>query len=81
MVDGGKRLLGGHRIRHYGLLASASCKANIARARQLMAALMAEVDPPAVHVTAAQANAVSRPTSGVHLYDCLHSRWKIRSML
>src|ERR1700757_1938295 len=40
------------RIRHYGLLASASCKANIARARQLMAALMAEVDPPAVDVTA-----------------------------
>jgi hypothetical protein len=43
---------GFHRIRHYGLLASASCKANIARARQLMTALMAEVDPPAVHVTA-----------------------------
>src|SRR5262249_13860241 len=38
---------GFHRIRHYGLLASASCKANIARARQLMAAPMAEVDPPA----------------------------------
>src|SRR6516162_1868611 len=31
---------GFHRIRHYGLLASASCKANIARARQLMAAPM-----------------------------------------
>ena len=41
-----------HRIRHYGLLASASCKANIARARQFMAAPMAEVDPPAVHDTA-----------------------------
>src|SRR5215831_13339167 len=40
---------GFHRIRHYGLLASASCKANIAHARQLMAAPMAEVDPPAVH--------------------------------
>jgi hypothetical protein len=40
---------GFHRIRDYGLLASASCKANIARARQLMAAPMAEVDPPAVH--------------------------------
>src|SRR5262247_2630696 len=37
---------GFHRIRHYGLLASASSKANIARARQLMAAPMAEVDPP-----------------------------------
>ena len=44
---------GFHRIRHYGLLASASCKANIARARQLiMAAPMAEVEPPAVHDTA-----------------------------
>jgi len=41
-----------HRIRHYGLLASAGCKANIARARQLMAAPMAEVDAPAVHDTA-----------------------------
>jgi hypothetical protein len=40
-----------HRIRHYGLLASASCKANLARARQLMAAPMAEVDP-VVHDTA-----------------------------
>jgi len=43
---------GFHRIRHYGLLASASCKANIARARQLMAAPMAEVEPPAVRDTA-----------------------------
>jgi Putative transposase/Transposase zinc-binding domain len=41
-----------HRIRHYGLLASASCKANTARARQLMAAPMAEAEPPAVHDTA-----------------------------
>ena len=29
---------GFHRIRHYGLLASAGCKANIARARELIAA-------------------------------------------
>ena len=43
---------GFHRIRHYGLLVSAGCKANIARARQLMAAPMAQVDPPAVHDTA-----------------------------
>jgi hypothetical protein len=42
---------GFHRIRHYGLLASAGCKANIARARQLIAAPMAEVDPPTVHDT------------------------------
>jgi hypothetical protein len=43
---------GFHRIRHYGLLPSASCKTNIARAKQLMAAPMAEVDPPAVQDTA-----------------------------
>jgi hypothetical protein len=43
---------GFHRIRHYGLLASAGCRANIARARELMAAPMAPVDPPAVHNTA-----------------------------
>jgi hypothetical protein len=43
---------GFHRIRHYGLLASAGCKANIARAKKLMAAAMPEIDPPAVHDTA-----------------------------
>ena len=43
---------GFHRIRHYGLLASAGCKAKIARARQLMPVPMAEVEPPAVHDTA-----------------------------
>jgi len=42
---------GFHRIRHYGLLASAGCKANIARAKDLMAAAMPEVDPPAAHDT------------------------------
>ena len=31
---------GFHRIRHYGLLASAGCKANIARAKELMATPM-----------------------------------------
>ncbi|HEX7198905.1 MAG TPA: IS91 family transposase, partial [Dongiaceae bacterium] len=36
---------GFHRIRHYGLLASAGCKANIARARELMAAPMPGLDP------------------------------------
>jgi hypothetical protein len=38
---------GFHRIRHYGLLASPGCKVNIARARQLIAAPMPAVDPPA----------------------------------
>jgi hypothetical protein len=43
---------GFHRIRHYGLLASAGCKANLARAKELMAAPMPQVDPPAAHDTA-----------------------------
>jgi len=41
-----------HRIRHYGLLASAGCKANIARARELMAAPMPGLDPLVAHDTA-----------------------------
>jgi hypothetical protein len=40
---------GFHRIRHYGLLASAVCKANIARARELIAAPPPAMDPPAEH--------------------------------
>src|ERR1700752_1640728 len=42
---------GFHRIRHYGLLASASCKTNIARARELMAAPIPQIEPPAAHDT------------------------------
>jgi hypothetical protein len=34
-------------VRHYGLLASPGCKANIARARELIAAPMPTVDPSA----------------------------------
>jgi hypothetical protein len=37
---------GFHRIRHYGLLASATCKANIARAKELIAAPLPVIDPP-----------------------------------
>ena len=37
---------GFHRIRHYGLLASAGCKANIARARELIAAPVPSGDTP-----------------------------------
>jgi len=37
---------GFHRIRHYGLLASATCKTNIARARELIAAPVPVMDPP-----------------------------------
>jgi len=38
---------GFHRIRHYGLFASATCKTNIARARELIAAPVPVIDPPA----------------------------------
>jgi Putative transposase/Transposase zinc-binding domain len=42
---------GFHRIRHYGLLASAGCKANIARARELIAVPTPVVDPSGAHDT------------------------------
>ena len=51
-VKTGERRKSGHRIRHYGLLASAGCKANIARAKELMAAPMPQVEPPSVRDTA-----------------------------
>jgi hypothetical protein len=38
---------GFHRIRHYGLLASVTCKANIARARELIATPLPPIDPSA----------------------------------
>jgi hypothetical protein len=40
---------GFHRIRHYGLLASAACKANIALARKLIAVPAPSVSPPPEH--------------------------------
>ena len=40
---------GFHRIRHYGLLASASCKTNIARATELIAAPVSPIDPLPEH--------------------------------
>jgi len=43
---------GFHRIRHYGLLASAGCKANIARAKELIAAPMPTAEPTAGQDTA-----------------------------
>src|SRR5262245_18049367 len=42
-MDMGGCLLGGHRIRHYGLFASGNRAANIARARELLG-----VPPPVV---------------------------------
>jgi hypothetical protein len=46
---------GFHRIRHYGLLASATCKANITRARELIAAPLPSIDPATEHVVADEA--------------------------
>jgi Putative transposase len=39
---------GFHRIRHYGLLASATCKANIARAKELIAAPRRSIRQPSM---------------------------------
>ncbi|HEX8782758.1 MAG TPA: IS91 family transposase [Steroidobacteraceae bacterium] len=40
---------GFHRIRHYGLLASAGCKSSIARARELITAPAPPIETPAEH--------------------------------
>jgi hypothetical protein len=50
---------GFHRIRHYGLLASATCKANITRAKELIAAPLPSIDPSAEHKIADVAAAVA----------------------
>jgi hypothetical protein len=50
---------GFHRIRHYGLLASATCKTNIARARELIAVPVAVIDPPAEHDDAGRATSAA----------------------
>jgi hypothetical protein len=42
---------GFHRIRHYGLLANAGCKANVARAKELLAVPMPAAMPPAADDT------------------------------
>jgi Putative transposase len=52
---------GFHRIRHYGLLASATCKANIARAKELIAAPLPSIDP-SMEDDAASAAADHRPS-------------------
>jgi hypothetical protein len=56
-----------HRIRHYGLLASATCKANIARAKELIAAPLPSIDPCAEHVVADEAG-----TAADHRPPCPH---------
>jgi Putative transposase len=50
-----------HRIRHYGLLATATCKANIARAKELIAAPPPSIDPSAEYEIADAAVADDRP--------------------
>jgi hypothetical protein len=54
---------GFHRIRHYGLLASATCKANLAHARELIATPMPLIETPAEHDDARNADtgAAHRP--------------------
>jgi Putative transposase len=54
---------GFHRIRHYGLLASPGSKANLAHARELLAAPMPAVEPLAAHdTTDPSAETDHRPT-------------------
>jgi Putative transposase len=56
---------GFHRIRHYGLLASAGCKANVARAKELIAEPLPSTDPSTDHDAAdvaTDAAADHRPT-------------------
>jgi hypothetical protein len=50
---------GFHRIRHYGLLASAACKTNIARARELIAMPVPVTNPPTEHDDADPAASVA----------------------
>ena len=58
---------GFHRIRHYGLLATATCKANVARAKELIAAPSPPIDPSAEHVVADEAG-----TAADHRLLCPH---------
>ena len=50
---------GFHRIRHYGLLASATCRTNIARARELIAMPVPVTNPPEEHDDADPAASVA----------------------
>ncbi len=50
---------GFHRIRHYGLLATAACKASIARARELIAAPMPSMETLAEHDDGGTTNTVA----------------------
>src|SRR5438552_7534910 len=60
---------GFHRIRHYGLLARASCADNIARARKLLAVTM-----PQDHNADAGAVDPNEPTTPSHLCPCCGGR-------
>jgi hypothetical protein len=51
---------GFHRIRHYGLLASATCKVNIARARELIAAPEPLTEPETARDAKADGTAADR---------------------
>jgi hypothetical protein len=65
---------GFHRIRHYGLLASGTCKANVARAKELIAAPLPSIDPatgyddPDVATGAAADHRPPRPCCGGRMF-------------
>ena len=50
---------GFHRIRHYGLLATAACRVSIARARELLAAPMPSTETPVQHDDAGATDTVA----------------------
>jgi hypothetical protein len=74
---------GFHRVRHYGLLATAACTASIARARKLIAAPMPSMETPAEHDDAGTTSTVAehRPPCPLlrrphdHRRD-LRARWR-----
>ncbi len=50
---------GFHRIRHYGLLATAACRVSIARARDVLAAPMPSTETPVQHDDAGATDTVA----------------------
>ena len=62
--------LGGHRIRHYGLLASAARKANIARVTELLAAAEPQTAPAATTKAAAATTKAAAAAPTDHRPPC-----------
>ena len=68
---------GFHRIRHYGLLASAGCKANIARARELIAAAEPPAEPATAHDTAEADGTARRSAPAMSLLRRPHDHRRV----